>query len=166
MRVDIRVNAYIKSSGGNSVLRWDGEKLIYIPEAVGRRHLPIRATTTSLSRPARIVKNGDGALRSRQFSLHYGEHQSCAAFAGDECLAPRLTPSRLTSGDLLGRRGHSAESRQGRQLANLHLRLYSLSKYSLQASISSESTIQKSIIIFLIIIVHRSFSLYRIYLTT
>lgn len=45
---------------------------------------------------------------------------------GDECLAPRraLFPLEVNLGRP-GRRGHSAESRQGRVLANLHLRLYS-----------------------------------------
>lgn len=41
--------------------------------------------------------------------------------------AQGASPSRLTSGDLVGRRGHSAESRQGRVLVNLHLHLYFLS---------------------------------------
>lgn len=73
-----------KGVGRNSLARiMSGrEKLIYIPGAVDR-HLPIPGSCDqSLSWSARMVKNGDGALRPRQFSLHYGEHQSCAAFAG------------------------------------------------------------------------------------
>lgn len=78
-----------------------------------------RIVRQSLSWAARIVKNDDGALWSWQFSLHYGEHQSCAAFARDECLAPqRVSFSwRLTSYDL-AHRGHSSESKSSHDISN------------------------------------------------
>lgn len=78
-----------------------------------------RIVRQSLSWAARIVKNDDGALWSWQFSLHYGEHQSCAAFARDECLAPqRVSFSRRLTSDDLAHRGHSIESKSSRDISN------------------------------------------------
>lgn len=57
-------------------------KINLYPRGGGPPLTDSRIVRPSLSWSARMVKNGDGALRPRQFSLHYGEHQSCAAFAG------------------------------------------------------------------------------------
>lgn len=93
-----------------------------------------RIVRRSLSRLAWIVKNDDGArvFRPWQFSLHYGEHQSCRAFAGDECLTPHRASfssfsgvNTSSPGDLTRRRGHSrsrilvpTQSRAGFRIAS------------------------------------------------
>lgn len=69
-------------------------KWIYNCRCVAR-HLPIPGSCEprALSRFLRMVKNGVTVVSwnqwPRQFGLHYGEHQSCADLARDECLEPR-----------------------------------------------------------------------------